>query len=372
MRASSRFNRMLEYMSKTGLEYIILFAKENIYYFTGVMSYNPNFNAILLIKSDGKKYLIIDDRFSGMVKFQGDIYTFKGYDLNTTMITYPNEIAKVLDSLVAELDLNEKKVGIDGWYSPIVYFDTLKKYVTYIEDISGILLELRQIKDEDEINLIKQAIERLRYVYETVPNILSEGISEIELYSELNKRFLLKYGVEEIGYKPSLYGDCVSGERASMIGGPPTTKRINRGEPVILDLALEYKWYWADLARTYIVGKPSDITEKVFNDILEIKKDIEGYLREGVKANEIFNFISNALENRGYGKLKHHAGHGVGLKVWERPFLIPGSDEVLKSGNVITVEFGVYEKNIGGIRIEDIYRITANGAIKLSDFKLKF
>jgi Xaa-Pro aminopeptidase len=131
-----------------------------------------------------------------------------------------------------------------------------------------------------------------------------------------------------------------------------------------LDLQALCNNYWADGARTYVVGKPKEEQEHIFNVILAAKKKGEELLRPGIASKDVYNAVAREIEKAGYGHgygWPHHAGHGLGLEVQESPFFIPGSRERLTEGMVCTLEPGIYHPKIGGFRDEDTYIITREG-----------
>ena len=146
------------------------------------------------------------------------------------------------------------------------------------------------------------------------------------------------------------------------IGGPPTDRKFRVSESVLLDLQALYNNYWADGARTYIVGTPNQDQENIFNVILNAKKKGEEKLRPGTKCRDVYDAVIGEIEKAGYvGMFPHHAGHGVGLEDQEGPFFIPASKEKLEEGDVCTLEPGIYHHKIGGFRDEDTYIITRRG-----------
>jgi Xaa-Pro aminopeptidase len=93
-------------------------------------------------------------------------------------------------------------------------------------------------------------------------------------------------------------------------------------------------------------------------------------LKAGVACSDIWKSVSAVLESRGFGRLAHHAGHGLGLEHPEPPILVSESEDVLQAGDVITLEPGCYVEGRGGMRFEHNYLITESGCRRLSDHRL--
>jgi Xaa-Pro aminopeptidase len=147
--------------------------------------------------------------------------------------------------------------------------------------------------------------------------------------------------------------------------------------PIVFDLfPVGTHGYWFDLTRTYIVGKPSPRVEKMFDTVQEVQTRALNSMCQGAQASQIMKSACDLFERRRFKTLRallrgdktaaregfiHSLGHGVGLTIGERPQLSLFSDETLQSGNVVTVEPGLYEPGIGGVRIEDTIVITKRG-----------
>ena len=160
---------------------------------------------------------------------------------------------------------------------------------------------------------------------------------------------------------------------------------IGKGEPVVIDIFPRSKdtEYFADMSRTVCVGKPSSELQKMYDTVLAVQEMAISMVKPGVKCVDIQvaaeNFFQEAgFETSGVGKefkyaegFVHSIGHGVGKDIHEEPFLTKKSDLVLKEGDVITIEPGLYYKDIGGIRLEDLILVTADGYENLTNFPKK-
>lgn len=228
---------------------------------------------------------------------------------------------------------------------------------------SRLILTLRKTKGTDELGNLREAAKRLDLAYQTAQEHIKLGQSEVELCRDVMSDSILRHGAFEFSR-----GDTwLSGERTLKIGGPATDRRFRNGDAVLLDLQSIYNNYWADGARTYVVGKTNEEQEHIFNIILAARKKGETMLRPGVVSKDVYNVVVGEIEKAGYLELfPHHVGHGLGLEVQESPFFIPGSKVRLEENDVCTLEPGIYHPKIGGFRDEDIYIITKDGCEKIT------
>jgi Xaa-Pro aminopeptidase len=157
---------------------------------------------------------------------------------------------------------------------------------------------------------------------------------------------------------------------------------IRAGVPIVFDLfPVGTDGYWFDLTRTYVVGRPLPKVKKMFDAVLEVQTRILDLIGEGTQASKMMSLACDLFERRRFKTIRailrgdidatkvgfiHSLGHGVGLTIGERPQLSLFSDETLRRGNVVTVEPGLYEPELGGVRIEDTIAITKKGIDNLT------
>ncbi len=156
---------------------------------------------------------------------------------------------------------------------------------------------------------------------------------------------------------------------------------IRANAPIILDIfpRSKKKRYFADMTRTVIHGEASKELKEMYEAVLAAQEKALEMLKPGVSTADVHNAVCDLFEKRGYDTYKsgskvgfiHSTGHGVGLDVHE----LPGIGEtgvLLETGNVITIEPGLYYPEIGGIRLEDMVLVTENGCENLTSLEKKF
>lgn len=161
---------------------------------------------------------------------------------------------------------------------------------------------------------------------------------------------------------------------------------IQKGVPIVIDIfpRSTVTGYFADMTRTVCIGTPSPPLQKIYDTVLEAQELAISMLRPGVVCFDIqctveAFFISAGYMTSGKGKefafaegFVHSMGHGVGLNIHESPHFGKKSTDVLMEGDVVTIEPGLYYKNIGGVRLEDLLLVTAGGSQNLTHFPKKF
>jgi Xaa-Pro aminopeptidase len=244
-----------------------------------------------------------------------------------------------------------KRVGIEKEYLTLAQYSELRKNFVMPRFVptSELVESLASVKSQAEISLIKRAIVITDAVFAEILKIVKAGISELDVSAEISYLHK-KYGAEKDSFEPIV----VSGPRGSLPHGKPSSKKIKRGELVTLDLGCFYRGYCSDLTRTIAVGKPSGLARKVYGIVLEAQQKAIDSAQSGIKAKKLDGISRDYIRSKGYGKhFGHGLGHGIGLQIHEFPRVSARSTHTLRSGNVITVEPGIYLPGKFGVRIED-------------------
>jgi Xaa-Pro aminopeptidase len=149
---------------------------------------------------------------------------------------------------------------------------------------------------------------------------------------------------------------------------PSSTRKVAKGDIVMVELATVVDGYWSDLTYCAVAGTPSARQVEVYNRVLEAEQAAARELRPGAPASAPDSAARKVLEKAGLDKyFVHITGHGVGLRYHEFiPFLVPGATSPLQEGMVTSVEPGVYIEGFGGIRIEDNVAVGSQGPVFLS------
>lgn len=158
---------------------------------------------------------------------------------------------------------------------------------------------------------------------------------------------------------------------------------IAAGEPVLIDLAPRdtTTGYFADMTRTFVRGEPADRLLEWFDLVQEALARAVAAIEPGVSGDEIDEVLCSFFEDRGFetprtaetveSGVRHYMGHGVGLDVHELPLCTPDGG-TLEAGNVLTIEPGLYDPAVGGIRLEDLLLVTENGVETLTSYPYQF
>jgi Xaa-Pro aminopeptidase len=226
--------------------------------------------------------------------------------------------------------------------------------------VDGLVENLRAVKDASEIDRIRDAAKLGSVVMEETIRLIRPGVTELDIASEIGYRMRRKGASGE-----SFEAIVAAGPRSALPHARPTARRIGKNELVVLDLGAILRHYCSDLTRTVHVGKASARVRQWYHAVL----DAQTAARDALKAGVTCGAIDAAARNRYF---VHSTGHGIGLEIHEDPRIARDQKKILETGNVVTLEPGVYVEGVGGIRIEDDALVTPRGAEILTTTSREF
>lgn len=255
---------------------------------------------------------------------------------------------------VRKVMLNNDKVTLSEYFA---FKENLKAAVLQTSDLSKKIMDLRDIKSEEETEKIISAQRIAERAYYELLNFVKPGKSEREIALELN-RLMFCYGAEDLSFETIALG----GANTSIPHGTPGDYKLQRGDFLLLDFGAAYDGYHSDMTRTVAIGEPDTKKAEVYNTVLNAQIEAITKIKAGVKCSEIDGIAREIIDSAGYkGKFGHSFGHGVGLEIHENPNVSTNNDKALQSGMVVTAEPGIYLENEFGVRIEDFGMVTENG-----------
>lgn len=230
-----------------------------------------------------------------------------------------------------------------------------------LKPITGLVEKLREVKTEDEIEIIQEAVNIAEKGFDYILGFVKPGITEIEVANELDF-YMRKLGATEVSFDTIV----ASGVRSAMPHGVASDKIIENGDMVTIDFGCYYKGYVSDMTRTFAVGDPGEELKEIYEIVYQANKKVAEAAKPGMTGAELDAVARDYITEHGYGEaFGHTTGHGIGLEIHEGPAISFRNEEELVVNNVITNEPGIYIPNLGGVRIEDDLVITKEGNYNL-------
>jgi Xaa-Pro dipeptidase len=257
--------------------------------------------------------------------------------------------------LVEALELAGAAAGRLG-YEPLRAPAPVTSLGRELVDVAGALDRLRAIKRPDEIEAIRSAARLSDSAHARIREIVEPGVSEIEVFAAARAAMEITAG-ERI----QAAGDLIGNERAATVGeGQPTADRLHPGTTVIADIIPVLRGYFVDTCMAYAVGPPSRALVSQFGIVQHALATAVESVRPGLTTGELDSLVRGEVRKHGYD-YDHHTGHGLGTTRWEEPFIFSEGTTELQPGMVVALEPGIYERDIGGVRIEDTLLVTEKG-----------
>ena len=302
-------------------------------------------------------YLIVDERyynFCQSLKLPTNILLIK----DTNPFSF-NQLNKLIDKLEIKSILVENDYLTLRQYQQIINELKIKKIDSIDSDF------LRIIKTKHEIRLMKKSADIIVKVMQQIRKWLKPGVSEIQVNKYIQK-LILNSQASGISFSPIV---CFNKNTANP-HHIPTTTILKNNQLVLIDIGCIYQGYCSDITRTFFIGD-----KKPNKDIIDMYKLVYRTNQLGIKSIHA-NIKGNQMDkicrdyiskNKKYGKYFIHAlGHGIGINIHELPNCSSSYTKSIPKNSVVTIEPGIYIKNLGGVRIEDTVIVTPNGCINLT------
>lgn len=330
-------------LADEGLDAIIISQPENWRYLSGFTG-----SAGVLIISQTDAVLATDFRYYEQVAREAPDFT---------LAKVTDELPPVLADVLGRLNVH--RVGFEAAHVP---FATHKEWTEAFQPAEwvptkGLVEGLRAVKDEGELALLREAIALTDEAFVQVAERVRLGMTERQVAWEI-EAYLRTHGADAVAFEIIV----ASGPNGAMPHARPTERVIQPGEPVVIDMGARVGGYHSDLTRTLCLGPADGRFNEIYAVVLEAQTRAEGGIRAGMLGREADSLAREVIEAAGYGEnFGHGLGHGVGLAVHEAPRLRKTSEDRLQPGMVTTVEPGIYLPDWGGVRLEDVILIGADG-----------
>lgn len=341
-----RIANLKNVLNENEIDGIIINNPINVRYLTGL-----NVEGFLII-NDSENIFVTDSRYIEEVN---------------NYLTIEDEI-----NLVDIASLNENdylnffskcnKVGFEENYvSYAKYNEMIRKYrIKEAVETNNILENIREIKDDFEIECIEKACNITDSCFLHLQDFIKVGMTEKEVALEIYKYFMSN-GADGLAFDTIV----ASGENTSKPHAVPTDKIIRYGDPVLIDFGAKYNGYCADMTRTVFMGEVSEEIRTLYDIVYKEQDKAFEKMKDGADANNISKSLQNNFNSYGYD-LIHALGHGVGLEIHEKPIISTRRSDILKKNMVVTDEPGIYLPGKIGIRIEDTILINDTDATRLT------
>ncbi|SES35765.1 M24 family metallopeptidase [Salipaludibacillus aurantiacus] len=241
--------------------------------------------------------------------------------------------------------------------------ELMNNSISFIE-ADSMINELRVIKNDSEIAILKEAASLADKGIEAGVAALKEGVTEMEVLASI-EYFLKKRGIREMSFSTMV----LFGGNGGDPHGNPGDRTLRKGDGVLFDLGVVWKGYSSDITRTVFFDHVKEDDRKIYTTVLHAQQKALSLCQPGESVSLLDKVARSYIEQAGYGSyFPHRIGHGLGIEVHEFPSLSAENHSCLKEGMVFTIEPGIYIPDQTGVRIEDDVLITKEGHQLLTAF----
>lgn len=347
---SLRIKSARHLLSEKKLDAVLISSQANRYYLTG---WQGDEESGFVLITTTNQFAITDSRYT-----EHAVLETKGFDVVEADQGVGPAFRKIAKSS------NLVRIGFESHHLSVYALRRIKKFARGIKLIptTGLIEALRSIKDEAEAVYISKAASIADEAFLHALTFVRPGKTEKEVAWELEK-FMREKGAQSMAWSPFV---VAAGKNSSMAHWGAADTKIKKGDMVLLDYGCVYGGYNCDISRVIFVSRPNIEQAGVYNLVLDAQKLGLSLVKEGRLGATIDKKVRNFLEKNTKYSYHHALGHGVGLEIHELPWVNARRKSRLVTGNVVTVEPGIYIPGWGGVRIEDLVLVTKKGCKALS------
>lgn len=349
----SKIDRIVQELNRCGADAVVLHAPQNRRYLTGLRTSA----GVVAVTAQGEAVFAVDFRY----------ITEARQVLRTTPMDCRETSQEEADHWIGAYlrDKGCEKVLIEDQYLSMARVEALKEW--WGMELAGCswMEKLRAVKTPEERKKIKISQEIAELSLRQTMEIIAPGKTERQIEAYLTWRLL------ENGSENGAFGIvAASGPNAALPHATPTGRKLRRGDFLLIDFGAIYEGWYSDISRTFAIGCAGEDMRRIYQLVRQAGDTAIAAMADGVSAAAVDEAARCVIRQGGYGAyFGHGLGHGVGLDIHEKPRLRPESKDVLRAGNIVTVEPGIYLPDRFGVRIEDILAVTEDGCVDLTSME---
>jgi Xaa-Pro dipeptidase len=348
-----KIEQVQQALAKRKLDALVLLRAPNVIYTTGYFHVSTERPLATLIPRSGDAALFIPELESDQVK----LWWVKDYE---AYFDYPGSVNRVrwIFERIVRRGLSKARIGIEEPTPSRLQQIKLGAPDAEIVEADDLVEEMRCIKDEDEINIMRRGM----YFNDFAIRV---GREFVQSHGAVTENEILKAAADALADKMAgelkdvvgvsidpPFGSLVPfGKRSAFPHALPSKDRLKKGDSLILSYTCQVGGYAVECERTFIVGKPTDYAKRLYDAMLTAHAVGVENLKEGAIAEEVDQRVLDQIRKAGFEKfLRHRTGHGLGLEGYEAPWIAEGDKTVLKQRMTCSCEPGIYDPEWGGVR----------------------
>ena len=351
----ARIGQLRSGMSERGVDLVALAPSDNLRYELGFSPIADERACMLLVSERGVSFVVPSLNADQALEHSPGLAAFRWDDADGP-----------LDAIRAALAVHDGaahgRVAVDPEMRADILI-TLQSFVPVAEHVSAgeLMGALREVKSRDELDLLAASAATADCGMQRGFAACRPGVSELDVAEEIAA------GFREAGVDTVTFTIVASGPNGAFPHHHTSARVLQEGDAIVIDIGASRAGYASDLTRMVFVGEP---TERYLEVHAVVENAVQAALaaaRPGGTAGDVDAAARDVIDAAGYGEhFVHRTGHGLGMSVHEPPWIMRGSDHVLREGTVHSIEPGIYLQGEFGVRLEEIVYLTAEGCERFS------
>jgi Xaa-Pro dipeptidase len=366
-----KVGQVQEKMKERKLNALLLLDATNIIYTVGYFHLSTERPLAALIPESGDPVMFVPELEADQVK----TWWVKDYE---SYFDFPGPVNRVrwIFERVAKRGFERARIGVEEPRPSRLHQMNLGAPRARIVDAGDLVDDLRLVKDEDEIRIMRRAMTYADFKVQAGREFVQRNgaVSEDEILKVTADAVADRMSKElndvvGVGIDPPFGGLVPFGKRSAFPHAVPSKDRLKPGDALILSFGAQVGGYNVECERSFCVGKPTDYARRLFDAMLAAHDAGIENLKEGAVAEEVDQKSLDQIRQAGFEKLlRHRTGHGIGLESHEAPWIAEGDKTLLRSGMTFSCEPGVYDPAFGGFRHSDTVVVRKNKGEVLNSY----
>jgi Xaa-Pro aminopeptidase len=350
-----RKGQLAAYLRENGIDIALITSPTNVYYFTGFYC-NPHERFLAFA---------LDARTSEETLYMPllDLSAAEPFGGGNSKLVPISDTENAYEVLKQHTASGAAAAGIEKEAVSIAKAERIQEALGGVRfvDLEGFTLSLRMNKSEEEISKVQNAVLMVEKVVAHAASHVKLGMTELELTAEI------EYQMRKLGAdRPAFESIVLTGARSALPHGTPGYDIIKHGDFLLIDIGVQAGGYCSDITRTFVMGEASQEQRTIYDTVLAANMAGIAAAKAGVTLASVDKAARDVIEQKGFGPLfTHRLGHGFGMDVHEQPSVSGHNQSIIEPGLLFTIEPGIYDPVVGGVRIEDDVYIQADGSVRV-------
>ena len=354
----AKLQQLQSYLQEQNIDAAFVTTPDNVFYFSGFKS-NPHERLLgVMVFKEAEPFLICP-------KMEVPDAISAGWNYEAVGHLDTDNAWEVLANAIKSRGVDLSSIAIEKSHLTVERLEALQQFYPQANFVrlDHKINDLRVIKDQAELEKMREAARLADFAIEVGCKEIAEGKTEMEILTAIEN------AIRQKGYSMSFETMVLSGPKAASPHGTPGDRKIQKGDFILFDLGVIYEGYCSDITRTVAFGEPTDEQIAIYQAVRNANENAIAAVKPGIRAMDLDKIARDTIADAGYGEyFTHRLGHGLGISVHEFPSVTGTNEMVLLPGMVFTIEPGVYNTEIAGVRIEDDVVVTADGVEVLTKF----